>query len=155
MKTDIKKIMAVVVVAIFIAGNVFAGTECGFQGKHDKGSKGKEAITRELNLNADQQARLDQERKTHRETMDTLRGALKEKKRELQDAITKPGTTRQQVEPILAQIKKLQSDMADKRADGIFAVKSILTPEQFTKLQEMKEKKVKGQHKKYGKKDRR
>ncbi len=149
MKTNIKIVVAVIVMATFIAGNAFAGTECGFTGERDKGLRAKDAITRELNLTADQQKRLEQERTAHREVMKTLLSALKEKRRELQDAIAKPDVTRQQIEPILAQVKKLQADMADKRADGIFAVKGILGPEQFAKLQSMKEKKMQAGHRKF------
>ena len=58
------------------------------------------------------------------------------------------------MEPILAEIKKLQSDMADKRADGIFSVKGILSPEQFAKLQSMKEKRMQDGNKKRGGKER-
>lgn len=155
MKTNIKTIMAVIIVATFIAGNVFAEAECGLTGQRDKHSKAKDTITRELNLSTDQQNRLEQEKTAHREAMETLRNTLKEKKRELQDAIAKPGTTKQQVEPILTQIKKLQADMADKRVDGIFAVKGILTPEQFAKLQSIKEKKMQTGHKKHDGKERR
>ncbi len=155
MKTNIKTVVTVIVVATFIAGNAFAGTGCGFPGQRDKGLKAKDAITRELNLSTDQQNRLEQERTTHREAMETLRSTLKEKKRELRDATAKPDITRQQVEPILTQIKKLQSDMTDKRVDGIFAVKGILSPEQFAKLQSMKEERMQAGHKKRDGKERR
>ena len=150
MKTSINRVAAVIVVAIFIAGNAFAGTACGAQAQHDKNLKAKDAFTRELNLNADQQKRLEQEKTANREAMEALRSALKEKHRELQDAIARPNATKEQVEPILTQIKKLQSDMADKRVDGIFAVKGILSPEQFAKLQSMKEKRMQdGRKKRY------
>ena len=155
MKTNIKMILVSLVVATFIAGNVFAGEGCGFAGQRDKHLKAKDAVTRELNLSADQQNRLEQERTAHRKAMETLRGALKEKKRELQDAIARPDVTREKVEPILTQIKRLQSDMADKRVDGIFAVKGILNPEQFAKLQSMKEKRMHGGNKKHGGKEQR
>ena len=148
MKTNIKIVTAVIVVAVFVAGNVFAGTECSFSGERDKQHKAKDAITRELNLSADQQNRLEQERTAHRKAMETLENALKEKKRELQEATARPDINRQQVEPILTQIKRLQSDMTDKRVDGIFAVKGVLSPEQFAKLQSMKEKRVQAGHKK-------
>jgi len=154
MKKQIKTIATIVVIAAFVSGVAFAETGCGFSGQRDKHDKAKDSITRELNLSADQQARLEQEKTANREAMKTLGSALKEKKRELQEAIAKPGTTREQVEPILAEIKKLQADMADKRVDGIFAVKNILGPEQFAKLQSMKEKKMQEGHKKHGGKER-
>ena len=149
MKKNIKTVLGVIVIATLVAGSALAGTECSVTGQRDKHNKTKDAIASELNLSADQKTRLEQERTTHRNTMETLHNALKDKKRELQDAIAKPDVTRQQVEPILAEIKKLQSDMSDKRMDGIFAVKSILTAEQFAKLQTMKDKKMKNGHKKH------
>lgn len=155
MKTNIKTVAAVIIAAVFIAGNAFAGTECGFPGQRNKCSKAKDAITRELNLSTDQQNRLEQERTAHREAMEKLSSALKEKKRELQEAIARPDITRQQMEPMLTQIKKLQSDMTDKRVDGIFAVKGILSSEQFAKLQSMKEKRMRAGHKKRDGKERR
>ena len=147
MKTNINKIIAVTAVAVLIAGNAFAWEGHGFSGRGDGHDKAKDAITRELNLSADQQSRLERERTSNREAMEKLHSALKDKKRELQDAIAKPNATKQQVEPIMADIKRLQSDMADKRLDGIFAVKGILTPEQFAKLQSMKERRMKEDHK--------
>ncbi|MCX5667316.1 MAG: periplasmic heavy metal sensor [Candidatus Omnitrophica bacterium] len=154
MKTNINTVVAVIVVAAVVAGNAFAGTECGTSEQRGKGLKAKDAIARELNLSADQQNRLEQAKTAHRKVMETLRNALKEKRRELQDAVAKPDITRQQVDPILAEIKKLQSDMADKRVDGIFAVKGILSPEQFAKLQSMKEKRMRNGNKKRGGKER-
>ncbi|MFA6078732.1 MAG: Spy/CpxP family protein refolding chaperone [Candidatus Omnitrophota bacterium] len=148
MKTNIKTVIAVIVIATFVAGTAFAGPSCGFPGQGDKHSRAKDSIVRELNLSTDQQNRLDQERTAHREAMETLRSALKEKKDVLRDAMNKPDVTREQVEPLLTEIKKLQSDMADKRVDGIFAVKEILSPEQFAKLQSKKEKGMKAGHKK-------
>jgi len=142
MKVNIRVAGVIIVIMALIAGNAFAGAQASPQVQHEKGSKGKDMIAQELNLSADQQSRLDQERKANLAAMDSFRSALKEKKRELQEAIAKPETTRAQVEPILNEIKKLQSDMADKRADGVFAVKAILTPEQFTKLRSIREKKM-------------
>ena len=150
MKTNIKAVIAVIIVAMLVTGNAFAGTECGFSGGRDKHSKAKDVITHELNLSADQQNRLEQERTAHRKAMETLQSALKEKKRELRETIAKPGITRELVAPILTQINKLESDMASRRVDGIFAVKGILSPEQFSKLQSMKEKRMHNENKKHG-----
>ena len=72
MKTNIKRVMAVVIITIFIAGNAFAGAKCGSSEQRDKGSKAKNAIMRELNLTAEQQKSLEQGRTAQREAMEAL-----------------------------------------------------------------------------------
>ena len=155
MRTNIKTVIVSLVIATLIAGNAFAGTGCGFTGRRDKSAEGKDAVMRELNLSADQQKSLDEQRTAHRKAMETLSGALKEKKRELQDALARPDATKEQVATVLDQVKKLQSDIAEKRVDGIFAVKGILSPEQFAKLQVMRDKRMQDGHKRHGRKEQR
>ena len=46
----------------------------------------------------------------------------------------------QKIEPLANEIKSLQAQLIDSRINGIFAVKEILTPEQFAKFQQMAEK---------------
>jgi len=155
-------VMAVVIAVIFIAGSVFAWGGCGTHGKGDKEcqNKGdmKQDMKKELGLTAEQDKQLEAGREAHRTEVKALRDAIKAKKGELKAAIAKSGTARAQVEPIVNELKALESQMTDKRIDGIFAVKAILTPEQFAKLETMKEKHMKewkGKHKdKYQKKGR-
>jgi len=54
----------------------------------------------------------------------------------------------------MAEIKRLQANMVDKRVDGIFKVKEILTPEQFAKLETMKDKRMEAVNKRRGGKGR-
>lgn len=136
--------LTVFVVAVMLATEAFAMGGCGPCGRHDKHRRAKEAFCAKLNLSAEQQKLLDEQRSTRRQEMDSLRGSIKEKKNALRDALKKPGVTRQDVQPIVAEIKDLQARMLEKKVDGIFAVKSILTPEQFARLEEMKDKKMRG-----------
>jgi len=142
MKRNIATVAVVIVIALAIAGNALAGTRCSSYGKGDKCHNGKDGVMNQLNLAADQKTRLEQAKTAHREEMTALRNMMKEKRRELRDALAKPGTTRQQVEPIVTEIKKLEASMIDKRVDGIFTVKEILTPEQFSRLESMKKDKI-------------
>ena len=147
---EMKKIAVViimVVAAIFIASSVFAFGGCGYSGKGDKNcSKGKEMkgdMKKDLGLTAEQDKQLEAGREAHRAEAKAMHNALKAKKDELKAAIAKPGATRSQVEPIVNELKALEVQITDKRVDGIFAVKAILTPEQFAKLEAMKEKHMK------------
>ena len=142
-----KKIMAVtaaVVMVLFITGSVFAFEGCGYSGKGDKNSsKGKDMraqMKKDLGLTAEQDKELQASKEAHRAEAKALREAMKAKKEELTAAIAKPGVTKAEVEPIANQLKALEAQMTDKRIEGIFAVKAILTPEQFAKLEAMKEK---------------
>lgn len=133
-------VIAVVVAVIFIAGSAFAFGGCGVQGKDGKECpKGmKEEMKKELGLTAEQDKKLEANKEAHRTEAKALHDAMKAKKDELKAAIAKPETTRAQVEPIVGELKALEAQMTDKRIDGIFAVKAILTPEQFAKLEAMK-----------------
>lgn len=140
-------VMVVVMTAIFIAGSVLAWDGSGTSGKGDKGYSGKkelkEEMKKELGLTPEQDKNLEAAKAAHRDTAKALREELKARKTELKDAISKPGTTRAQVEPLVNDIKALEAKITDNRIDGIFAVKAILTPEQFAKLEAMREKHMK------------
>jgi len=142
MKTNIMRSIAVAVAVLFIAGNAFAEWGCASSQGKGKCDKAKTSIAKELGLTADQEKSLEAQKASHREAMKSSFTALKEKKRQLQEAIVKPGSTKEQVEPLLGEVKKMQSDLADKRVEGVFAVKAILTPEQFAKLETLKEKRM-------------
>lgn len=151
--------MAVVVAVVFIAGSVFAFGGCGYSGKEGKDSKEcakKGEMKKDLGLTAEQDKKLEAQREACRKDGKALHEAMEAKKEELKAAIAKPGSTKAQVEPIVNELKALQAQMTDKRVEGIFAVKAILTPEQFAKLEAMKDKHMKegkGKGKWHGGKD--
>lgn len=140
MKSKIMILIGIFVVSMFIAGSAFCDT-CA----HDKG-EGREhfkdkmaSIKKELNLTAEQDKLLTDAKSAHRAEMESLAQALKAKHEELKTALAKPGVTKESLEPIASQIKALQSQMVDRRIDGILNIKHILSPEQFQKMQSLKE----------------
>ena len=138
-----KKIIGIVIVMILIAAltgtAAFAEMGCDAKCQLDSRHKDKmEAVAKELGLTAGQEKALKESKEAFRAQVQGLRAQLKEKRQALKAELSKPGVTRQQVEPIVAEMKALQSRMVDQRIDGIFKIKEILTPEQFTKLQAMK-----------------
>ncbi len=107
-------------------------------------------IFKELNLTEEQKDKLKQNRKAQHEAMKGLRTQMMKKHAELKDTLSKPDVSRTSVEPIAAELKALHAKIMDCRLDGIFAVKEILTPEQYAKFQEKVNEKVenrKEQHK--------
>ena len=137
MKKKTQLIIGILIVSTLIAGSAFAENPnaCSSDKRGGHYKERKEAIARELNLTSEQEKFLKDTKSAHRAEMAGLSQALKAKKQELQNALAKPGVTRQQVEPIAAEIKGIQSQMVDCRIDGILKIKTILTPEQFQKLQ--------------------
>jgi len=156
MKERIGFIIGVVVMAAFVAGPALADGMGGCvtgQGAGQFHKDKKAAIARELNLTPEQDKLLKDAKTAHRAEMTASAGVLKEKRRQLKEALAKPGVTKQQLEPIAAEMKQLQSQMVDSRIDGILKVKAILTPEQFQKLESMKEGRHKEGRGKYSEKD--
>lgn len=104
-----------------------------------KGQQG--AIVKALNLTPEQEQKLQENRQAQRQQMARLTSALKAQREKLDEAIKKYSVTRVEVEPMVSAIKSLQSQLIDQRINGIFAVKEILTAEQFAKFQELVAKK--------------
>lgn len=117
-----------------------------------KGSRDKpdRRILQQLNLTEEQQKKLEENQLAQRQKMKESIAAMKEAQAKLQEALKDPNTTRATVEPILKEIKNLQAQMIDNRTDGIFAVKQILTPEQFTQFQELTQKHKQGMRERFG-----
>jgi len=115
-------------------------------------SNPKEAMMKELNLTPEQREKLEANHKAHEEAMKNFHQAIKEQKDKLKEVLSSPDVTRASVEPIVSQMKALQAQMIDQRINGIFAAKTILTPEQFRKFQEKVEKRFEGKKERFQKK---
>ena len=139
MKTKIKVVVAAALFLAFLAGTAYAeGGACPI--KHDKGSHSKkfDDLTSKLGLTPEQAKLLKEAKAAHRETTAALCDEIKGKHKALKEALSAPGVTRQQVEPAANELKALQARLIDNRIDGILKIKSILTPEQYKKMNEMK-----------------
>ncbi|MFH0827068.1 MAG: periplasmic heavy metal sensor [Candidatus Omnitrophota bacterium] len=125
------------VALLFTAGTLYAQPS-DKEGKACDEPKGR--MFKELNLTQEQQSRLEQNRQTQQQEMKRLHEVVKEKHTKLQESLKNPSVTREGVQPLANEIKSLQAQLIDSRINGIFAVKEILTPEQFARFQEMAEK---------------
>jgi len=89
-----------------------------------------------LNLTAEQKTKIKQNRREQQGKIEDLMEALQEKQAALRDTLSSSNVSRENVAPIATEVKSLQAKLIDCRIDGIFAVKEILTPEQYAKFQE-------------------
>ncbi len=104
--------------------------------------QGVDKIFKELNLTTEQKEKLKRNRKAQHEAMKDLRAQMMKKHAELKDKLNNPDVIRADVEPIAAELNALQAKIMDCRLDGIFAVKEILTTEQYVKFQEKVKEKI-------------
>jgi len=140
MKGKIQVIMAMLIVSTLIALPAFCEGYPHHKGQQGGNFENKMAeIEKKLGLTPEQDKLLKEAKSAHRAEMESLKQAMGAKHKELQAEIAKPGVTKQQLEPIANQIKALQSQMVDRRIDGILKIKYILSPEQFQKLESLKE----------------
>lgn len=130
----IKSIIIGLAIVFLMVSAVYAQIQC----EHKQRGEGQRGgVFKELKLTPEQQKKLEENRKAQREEITKLRMAIKEKQQKLQEELKNPVVTKAAVEPIVNEIKSLQAQLIDHRISGIFAVKEILTPEQFAKFQQM------------------
>jgi Spy/CpxP family protein refolding chaperone len=91
-------------------------------------------IYSQLNLTDDQKKQLESNKQDHRAKMEITRQEMKVDKKALQEALMSPQLDMARIEQVDGQIKALLSQMEDDRLNSVLAVRSILTPDQFSKF---------------------
>jgi len=92
-----------------------------------------------LDLSEEQRQALKKNKEGHRDEMQSLREEIKAKRESLQAEMQKADFNADKVKSINEEIKALQNKMSDQRLEGVLEVREILTPEQFSKFNELKE----------------
>jgi Spy/CpxP family protein refolding chaperone len=91
-------------------------------------------IYSQLNLTDDQKRQVESNKQQHRARTESTRKQLRAEKEAFQVELMKPQMDMARINDIHRQIKVLQSQMEDDKLASILAVRSILTPEQFSKF---------------------
>lgn len=92
-----------------------------------------------LDLSEEQRQALKEHKQGHREEMKSLKSEIQAKREALQAEMQKGDFSADKVKAINDELKTLQNKMSDQRLEGILEVREILTPEQFSKFNELKE----------------
>jgi Spy/CpxP family protein refolding chaperone len=154
MTNKLTKIIAVLTVAGFVAAGpvAYAGSEGNAPegGKGYRHGQGKEFF-KELNLTPEQKETLKTQREAKKEEHKAAREQMKVKMRALHDAISKPETKRADVDGLVAEVNALKGQMFARQIDGVFAMKEVLTPEQFAKMQAKHQEGMNRKHEGWGK----
>jgi Spy/CpxP family protein refolding chaperone len=141
MENKLTKIIAGLMVVGLMAAGPMAYAE--YEGDDSDGGKGYKhgegkEFMKELNLTAEQKEKLKTQREAKKENNKAVREQMKAKMQQLHETIAKPGTTRADVNGLVGEVSALKGQMFSQKIDGVFAMKEILTPEQFAKMQEQR-----------------
>ena len=117
--------------------------------KHDWEGK-RDAFFDELKITPEQRQKLKAHREANKEKMKAVRSELKAKHDELRNLLKEPTVDKAKLEAVRADIRNLTGKMVDQRIESMLMLKEILTPEQFTKMNEKMEKRMGGNGKKWG-----
>jgi Spy/CpxP family protein refolding chaperone len=156
MKSKLTKMIAVLTVVGFMGAGpaVYAMSE----GDNPKSGKGVECAAgkefmKELNLTPEQSEKLKAQREAKKENFKAMHEQLKTKMQALHGAIARPGAKREDVNGLVDEVNALKGQMFSQKIDGLFAMKEILTPEQFAKMQEKHQEWMNKKHGGWGKKN--
>jgi Spy/CpxP family protein refolding chaperone len=123
--------------------------EGGPQGRSPNKEKFFEKIVEELDLTAQQQEALRQQRAEHRDKIKALMENLGSKKMALCTELEKEQIDKEKIDGIVNEIKPLLGQQIELRVEDTLAMKEILTAEQYQKFHKFVKKK-KGGHGKRG-----
>lgn len=130
----------VLVVMVLVAG-LFAQAP-GKGNGHGHGGKGDGTrMAQELGLSEKQQADLKVLREKHRAERIDIRTEVKALRKEIAEELKKSTPSKSKIKTLADKIGAIHSANAVRMADHMLEVKKILTPEQFSKMLDIKEKK--------------
>ena len=130
----------------FSAPVLYADQACDNGAQHDKAGAwkhdGKKGVFKDLNLTEEQKKLLEDNKAKNRSEMKAAFDEMKKKRDEMRQELQKEKLDMGKVTQITNDIKKLESEMSDRRLQSILEVRRILSPEQFKKfMSKMEERK--------------
>ncbi len=141
MKARIKKAALLVIAATFLLTSALyayhGDKKCSNFDREEKFEK----LSTELGLTAEQKAQLKEQRETFKDKQGELMTKSRAKNKELGEELEKPEVDRAKVNKIISDIQTLTGEKLRNRVEKIIAMKGMLTPEQFKKLQDKMERK--------------
>jgi Spy/CpxP family protein refolding chaperone len=128
MKTKIKLLGLIAGSLIAFPFSIAAKPDSAMMEKHH------EKMMADLKLSADQKAKLKDQRSKHMESMKPFREKMKGIRERIKAELLKPQPSKQALDGFAVELGDLHKQMAQMRNDHLLQLKSILTPEQFSKL---------------------
>ena len=107
----------------------------------EKGGKMMEKMAADLGLTQEQQDQMKALRESGKEKAGSLREKSKEVRQALREELNKADTDSSKVKGYVEDLTALYRQKLEQRVDGVLGMKKVLTPEQFSKLNEKMEQK--------------
>ena len=98
------------------------------------GGGGIQEIYSQLHLTQVQKKQLEDNKNQHRVRMKAVREQMKAYRHVFQQELMKPQLDMNKIQALHGRLKALESQMADDRLNSVLAVRSILTPQQFSEF---------------------
>ncbi|OIO36909.1 MAG: hypothetical protein AUJ74_00525 [Candidatus Omnitrophica bacterium CG1_02_44_16] len=138
-KTNFLKIslpIAMITFLCFMPVALFAQVQPQQSDKNENREAIKDKIVKDLGLTEEQQAKFSEHHKNTAAKHKELRRAVRESEKQLREELAKYDADQGKIQAVAATVKKAQAELIDNRITDITALKSILTKEQFEKLQQ-------------------
>lgn len=130
------------IVSLFLVGSLVA--QPARRNVNGHGHRGKGDGTRmaqELGLSKEQQAQLKELRQKHKTERPNTREEVKALRRQIAEELKKNSPSKSKIKTLADRIGEIHAANAVRMADHMLEIKKILTPEQFSKMLDMKEQK--------------
>jgi len=98
------------------------------------GGGGIQEIYSQLHLTETQKKQLEDNKNQHRAQMKAIWEQMKADRQIFQQELMKPQLNMNKINALHSRLKALEAQMADDRLNSVLAVRSILTPQQFSEF---------------------
>jgi Spy/CpxP family protein refolding chaperone len=120
----------------------FPGTH---HGRHEKSQWWDNTkVLEQLKLTDQQKSKVDEIASSNKETLDNFHTQLKTSYKEFKESIRNPNSTRDEILSKYDQVEKTHQELGKVKIEMTLGMRDILSPEQRTKLGEIKEQHWKG-----------
>jgi Spy/CpxP family protein refolding chaperone len=117
---------------ILVVGCLLIGLAVAFDGAERPGLPKK--IIEQLELNQEQTKKLQDQKQAQKIVMQEKFLEIKKLHNELDQEFLKPEPNEVRIKILVGEIKNIQAEIADKHFEGLFALREVLTQEQFKKM---------------------
>lgn len=139
------KFVSLVVVTFLLLSFVAYGFPGKHQGQHGKTQWWNNAeVLEQLDLTGQQKSKIDEIASSNEETMTNLHAQLRASYREFKESMRNPNSTKDEILSKYDQVEKSHKELSRFKIETTLAIREVLSPEQITKLFDIKEQHWKG-----------
>ncbi|MFH1368635.1 MAG: Spy/CpxP family protein refolding chaperone [Elusimicrobiota bacterium] len=139
-----KKFLKALAMTLFIlSGSCALSADDNRKGGENMMRKDFEKSAKELKLTEEQKDKIEKHRNACKLQMKEIRAEMTKIHKDLKEVLNKAETDKTKVDGLIEELKKLHAKQLESMVDRVAEMKKILTPDQFKKMNEMMEKRMK------------